>query len=407
MIKSIPDFLKIQKYIFYSDRINNQGELILRIGRPNNGDCCPKCGSRKLHIHSHGTWRKKKHGNFQKNQIYLEVKRKRLKCTCCQKVFSQKLPGISEYARKTNNFEEQSLDHLATNSFNETGHVNKTSYSTLKNQLYKYVNPHKLSLRKLELLGSQNEIYLGVDGQSFRGIEMVLTITEVKLKETITVLPSENKAELEIFLQKWPEELRLKVKGISIDMTNKQKKCLEKYFPNALIVVDHYHLVQHAIRLMHKTRTLIQTVSHVLIPIKKEMDKNIESLTDKEKQKLIKYFLLYPELKQAYLFKERIRSLYRVSKINKATHKLKILKQELFASDNGYMNDLAKTLNNWEVEILNYFVCRITNAYTEGIHTKCKLIKRKSYGFRNVQTYVRKLLLGLFPLIFIISSHTF
>ncbi len=407
MFKSIPDFLKIQKYIFYSDRINEQGELILRVGRPNNGDYCPKCGSKKLHVHSHGTWQKKKHSNFQKNQIYLEIRKKRFKCVSCKKVFSQQLPGIPKYARKTNNFEEQSLDYLATNSFNETGKVNKTSYSTLKKQLYKYINPHKLSIKKLELLNSQSEIYLGVDGQSFRGLEMVLTITEVKLRETITVLPSENKLELESFLREWPKELRLKVKGISIDMTNKQKKTLEKYFPNALIVVDHYHLIQHAVRLMQKTRTSIQNVNHIPLPIKKEMNKNIERLENKEKQKLIKHFLFYPELKQAYFFKERVRSLYRISKRKKAAQKLKILKRELLASNNSYMKDLAKTLNNWEFEILNYFTCGITNAYTEGIHTKCKLIKRKSYGFRNVQTYVRKLILGLFPLIFILSSHTF
>ena len=271
------------------------------------------------------------------------------------------------------------------------------------NTLYKYVNPLKLSFRKLDLLYSQKEIYLGVDGQSFRGQEMVLTITEVKLKETITVLPSENKEELVKFLKEWSTVLREKVKGISIDMTNKQKKTLEKYFPNAVIVVDHYHLVQHAIRLMQKTRTLIQTVSHVSIPIKKEMDKNIENLTNKEKQKLIKYFMLYPELKESYLFKERIRSLYRVSNHRKATQKFNLLKYELLTSSNRNMNDLGKTLNNWEPEILNYFSCPITNAYTEGIHTKCKLIKRKSYGFRNVQTYVRKLILGLFPLIFILS----
>lgn len=403
MLKIVSRFLQIQNYIVYSDRENEAGELIVRVGRPNNGDFCPVCGSKKYHVHSQGNWQIKKHSHFQKNQMYLEVKRKRLKCTCCQKVFSQDLPGILKYSRKTINFEKQSLDHLATNSFNETGLVNKVNYSTLKNLLYKYVNPHKLSFQKLDLLNSQKEIYLGVDGQSFRGQDMVLTITEVKLKEIITVLPSENKEELVKFLKEWPEELKRKVKGISIDMTNKQKKTLKKYFPNALIVVDHYHLVQHAIRLMQKSRTLIQTVFHVSIPIKKEMEKNIESLTSRDKQKLIKYFLFYPELKEAYLFKERIRSLYSVSKRSKAIHKLKMLKQELLNSKNRNMNDLGKTLNNWEFEILNYFSCRITNAYTEGIHTKCKLIKRKSYGFRNVQTYVRKLILGLFPLIFILS----
>jgi hypothetical protein len=35
---------------------------------------------------------------------------------------------------------------------------------------------------------------------------------------------------------------------------------------------------------------------------------------------------------------------------------------------------------------------------TEGVHTKIKLPKRLSCGFRNRQMYVRKMLLGLVPL---------
>ena len=40
---------------------------------------------------------------------------------------------------------------------------------------------------------------------------------------------------------------------------------------------------------------------------------------------------------------------------------------------------------------------RITNGFTEGCHTKVKLLKRLSYGFRNVEVYRRKMLLGFLP----------
>ena len=128
---------------------------------------------------------------------------------------------------------------------------------------------------------------------------------------------------------------------------------------------------------------------------------------NKEKNIMLRYFLEFPELKRAYWLKERICSLYKIKNRRKARHKFKIIKYELLNSRELDLIELGNTLSRWEEKILNYFSCRITNAYTEGIHTKCKLIKRKSYGFRNVETYVRKLILGLVPLILIYSIHTF
>ena len=45
--------------------------------------------------------------------------------------------------------------------------------------------------------------------------------------------------------------------------------------------------------------------------------------------------------------------------------------------------------------ICNYFENRITNGLTEGMNTKIKLIKRKSYGFANFE-YLRLKLLACF-----------
>ena len=61
---------------------------------------------------------------------------------------------------------------------------------------------------------------------------MVLTITEVMKKEPLTILPTELQVDLKRFLGRIPLVIRLKVKGIAMDMTNKHIKLLGKYFPN-------------------------------------------------------------------------------------------------------------------------------------------------------------------------------
>ncbi len=405
MHKTLSQFLEIEKYKIIRV-FNYKNELIIRIKPLNRRQKCPNCKKCKISRHANGIWRRKKHSHFQEKLIYLEIKRDRLKCMKCKHVFSQELPMIPKYSRKTINFVKQSLSYLSKNSFNEVSTVNKVSYSVLKKQLYDNVNPHELLEEKIKLLEKQDEIFLGLDGQSFRGTEMILTVTDVINRKVITILPSETKKDLIKFLRILPESIRLKVKGIAMDMTNKHKYTLHKYFANSVIVTDKYHVIQIAIKHMQNVRKVIQSARKIQIPLKKEMDTNIEDLVPKQKIKLFKYFIKYPDLRKAYIFKERVRAIYKTSKKEKAQHKYKILKKDLLNSTDLDMKQLGKTLSNWENEILNYFTHRITNAYTEGIHTKCKLLKRKSYGFRNVETYVRKLILGLMPF-FIFSIHTF
>jgi len=408
MKKHIINFLEIQGYNIHFIEKNSNKELIITVKKKSKKNKCPGCGrSRNISIHANGKWRLKKHGHFQEKQIYLKVKRNRLICLKCRTVFSEELPGIPKYFRKTHNFVKQSLSYLSKNSFNEVSVVNNISYTSLKNQLYDYVDPYKLLREKIKRLETLNEIYLGFDGQSYRGQDMVLTITEVKQKEVITILPSELKADLIRFLNQLPLSIRLKVKGIAVDMTNKNKYVLEEYFPNAKIVIDHYHVVQYALACLQNVRRIIQSTRNIKLNIKRVLDKNSYNLTSSEKNQLIKCFIEFPKLKEAYWLKERINSLYRIEDPRKAEHKFKIIKNELLNSKEDYLIELGETMSRWETKILNYFTCRITNAYTEGIHTKCKLIKRKSYGFRNVDTYVRKLILGLFPIMLIFSIHTF
>jgi hypothetical protein len=67
-------------------------------------------------------------------------------------------------------------------------------------------------------------------------------------------------------------------------------------------------------------------------------------------------------------------------------------------ADDAELVRWGRTLRAWKAELLSYHRHRVTSAYTEGVHTKIKLLKRLSYGFRNRQMYVRRTLAGLVPL---------
>jgi len=53
---------------------------------------------------------------------------------------------------------------------------------------------------------------------------------------------------------------------------------------------------------------------------------------------------------------------------------------------------LRRTLMRWRREILGYFLCRLTNARTEGYNGKAKLVIRRAYGYRSFRNYWLRLL---------------
>jgi transposase len=66
------------------------------------------------------------------------------------------------------------------------------------------------------------------------------------------------------------------------------------------------------------------------------------------------------------------------------------------SSDDAEMVRWGRTLKRWKVYLLNYFEHRTTNTYTEGVHTKMKLLKKASYRLGNIEV-MSKMLLGFLP----------
>ena len=54
--------------------------------------------------------------------------------------------------------------------------------------------------------------------------------------------------------------------------------------------------------------------------------------------------------------------------------------------------DAIKTFRNWSEEITNSKEINITNAYTEGINNKIKVLKRNAYGYRNFERFRNRIL---------------
>jgi transposase len=54
-----------------------------------------------------------------------------------------------------------------------------------------------------------------------------------------------------------------------------------------------------------------------------------------------------------------------------------------------------KLLDTWLDLIANYFISRQTSGFVEGLNNKLKVLKRRSYGLRNVARLFQRLTLDL------------
>ena len=105
----------------------------------------------------------------------------------------------------------------------------------------------------------------------------------------------------------------------------------------------------------------------------------------------------YPGLKGFYWAKEKIRELYRQQSREEATKLLNNVIFNLKSADDAEMVTWRNTLKRWQEPILNHFDNHTTSGFTEGCHAMIKMLKRVSYGLRNVEVYWRRMLLGFVP----------
>jgi transposase len=98
----------------------------------------------------------------------------------------------------------------------------------------------------------------------------------------------------------------------------------------------------------------------------------------------------FPNLKKMQELKEEFRKIYETSE-NPTEGMLSI--SEWLAKSSSVFTKSCQTIRNWFGEIISYFERRTTNGMVEGINNKLKLIKRRSYGFRNFRNFwVRSML---------------
>lgn len=403
MQNTIARLFNLQGWVVYRCQVNDDA-VDIYVGRPRKEAACSHCGHKSHRVHARsGHWRRVLHTRAAGRPVYLRPRPRRFRCLNCATVFTEPLPGLRPWSRLTAEAESVLLSELAGRSFRSAARAMGTGPGVLRRTLLRRVSSQVDAAQALSGLA---EVVLGIDEHSFRGPDLMITVTCVcPERRLVAILRDDRSATLEGYLRRLPDSVKQRVVGVCVDMKPAWRKLVERALPQARLVLDPFHVIQDANRRLDEARRIEQEISRCQIP-RWPLVKNEAQLSRRQAAQLAVIRARHKNVAHFHAVKERLRGVYQAPSRSAATQ---ILDQIIFHAelgDDAAMVQWSRTLRAWREPILAHHDLRVSNGYTEGVHTKIKLLKRLSYGFRNREIYMRKMLLSLVPLAWLaFSSH--
>ena len=347
---------------------------------------CPKCGSYhlrckdKLHRHIKGI-------SIGNKPTILRFKTHKYKCEECGHYFNANPTGLLKYQHALEACKREVFHrHCQGVSKKDIGKEMRISDSTVERyfqQQYK---------RKNKELYNKCPMVLGIDEHYFsKKKRYATTFVNLSKHKVFDVVLGRSEEELIPYLQKLKGKDKVRV--IVMDLSSNYRSIAKKYFPNAMIVSDRFHVIKLVLECFIKTAYSLDKDLKKRFSLGRLLRKKQTDLSPLQQLKLNEYFKKQRTVEILYKITQELMAL-----MNEKMCKYKDCKQRLvpkllrfieLLKECGFelFRKLGKTMEYWQEEIGRMFRFTRTNGITEGFHRKMKLIQRRAYGFRNFENY--------------------
>jgi transposase len=317
--------------------------------------------------------------------LRLEVRKSR--CLDCGRSFRQPVPGIQPFQRASESFQEMVFQqHLDGINRSCLGRRKGIGAATVQ----------RYFLRRLKRRARQDHSLLcpqilGIDEHFFtRKKGYATTFCDLKNHRVYDITLGRSESALESYFL--PLEGKEKVLVVCMDLAAVYRSIVRKYFPNARIVADRFHvirLVNHHFLACWREIDPVGAKNRGLISL---MRRHRHNLKPDQKLRLLAYLGERPALEVIYRFKQRLcYLLLKKHKTRKQCEKLvpRFLRAVVDLRQSGLapLATLGETLQCWQEEIARMWRFTRNNGITEGFHNKMETISRQAYGFRNFENY--------------------
>ena len=252
--------------------------------------------------------------------------------------------------------------------------------------------------------------HMNWDEYGFKKGKMSFIAQDFDSRKIVAILDGRTQATIRNHFLRYSRQVRNRVKVITMDMFSPYYDIARKLFPNAKIVLDRFHIVQHLSRAMNRLRIQIMNQSDrrsheykalkrywklILQDSRKLSDKRFyrptfrSHLTNKEiLEKLLSYS---QELRNHY-------DLYQLVLFHfqeKQADYFFDLIEETISSVNPIFQTVFKTFLKDKDKIMNALELPYSNAKLEATNNLIKVIKRNAFGFRNFDNFKTRILIAL------------
>ncbi|VJI19554.1 transposase [Streptococcus pneumoniae] len=228
--------------------------------------------------------------------------------------------------------------------------------------------------------------------------------------DIITVLEGRTQAVIRDHFLKYDRAVRCRVKIITMDMFSPYYDLATVSLPNAKIVLDRFHIVQHLSRAMSRVRVQIMNQfhrkSHEYKAIKrywKLIQQDSRKLSDKRFYRpTFRMHLTNKEILNKLLsYSEDLKHHYQLYQLllfhfqNKEPEKFFGLIEDNLKQVHPIFQTVFKTFLKDKEKLVNTLQLHYSNAKLEATNNLIKLIKRNAFGFRNFENFKKRIFIAL------------
>lgn len=386
---------------------NRIGDIEITVKSIVEGTPCHQCGRMTTQFYGEDREITLRHLPILGRQTSIRLRPKRYQCLHCPSnpTTTQQLSWYTPRSSFTKAYEKQILLSLVNSTVQDTSMKEDIGYEAIMGIIDRHIERaiNWEDVTRLDVLGI-DEISLKKGHRDF-----VAIITGRIETETIIlgVLPDRKKATVKTFLNGIPQRLRQTIHSVCSDMYEGFVNAAKEVFGKRVkIVIDRFHVAKLYRRGLDSLR------KHELRRLKKELSeeaygqlqgamwalrKSEETLTDDEKDVLVRLFAHSPCLKMAYEFCHALTSIFDTQlRKREGKRQLRQWMKKVRASKLHCFDRFLTTLEHWIDDIANYFIDRHTSGFVEGFNNKLKVVKRRCYGILNVTHLFQRIHLDLY-----------
>ena len=267
---------------------------------------------------------------------------------------------------------------------------------------------------------------LSIDETSISNGELYTIVTNKAAKgkkgALVAIVEGTSSEKVIEVLEKIPLEKRSLVEEVTLDMAESMRKIVRCCFPNAIRVIDRFHVQKLAydalqeIRIAYRwdaineeTEAMEQaklsntkyvplllengdTKKQLLARSRYLLFKSADKWTLKQKWRAKLLFELYPDLKKAYSLTHSLRMIFSKNSVKDAA-RLSLARWYNQAAESEFksFNTITAAVYEHYEEILNFFINRSTNASAESFNAKIKAFRASLRGVLDMNFFLFRL----------------